>query len=82
MSDTMKIGRYTVEFDDRGRAQYRVESSTATNAVDFLKHHRALCFAMMNAHPEELAAYRIEADRVKRVGSNDDATTPPNWRSY
>jgi len=67
MTDTMKIGRYTVEFDDQGatiaawdaRAHYRIEAETSSNAIEFMKHHRALCFAMMNGHPEELAAFRI-----------------------
>ncbi len=66
MTDTIKIGRYTVEFDDEGatilvtsRARYRINAVTATNAVDFMKHHRALIFAMENARPEEMIAYRI-----------------------
>lgn len=66
--DTIKIGRYSVEFDDQGatiaawdgKAQYRVEASTASNAIEFMKHHRTLCFAMMNSRPEELTAYRIQ----------------------
>jgi hypothetical protein len=69
MSDTIKIDCYPVGFDDEGatsassipRACYRVNAVTATNAVDLMKYHRALCFAMMNSHPEELAAYRIAA---------------------
>ena len=68
MSDTIKMGRYTVKFDDDGatitssipRVRYRITAATATNAIDFMKHHRVLCFAMMNAHPEELVAYRIQ----------------------
>ncbi len=66
MTDTIKIERYTVEFDDKGatilvssQARYRINAATASNAVDFLKHHRALIFAMENAHPEEMTAYRI-----------------------
>ncbi len=67
MTDTIKIGHYTVTFDDLGativasisRAHYRINEATATNAIDFMKRHRALIFAMFNARPEELAAYRI-----------------------
>ncbi len=66
MTDTIKIGRYTVEFDDEGatilvasQARYRINAATASNAVTFMKFHRALIFAMFNARPEELAAYRI-----------------------
>ncbi len=67
MTDAIKIGRYTVEFDEDGatiaspisQARYRVNEATATNAIDFMKHHRMLCFAMMSNRPEELMAYRI-----------------------
>lgn len=66
MSDTMKIGRYTVEFDGEGatilvasQARYRINAATASNAVNFMKFHRALIFAMFNARPEEMVAYRI-----------------------
>ncbi len=66
MADTIQIGCYTVEFDEEGatilvasQAGYRINAATATNAVDFMKHHRALIFAMENARPEEMTAYRI-----------------------
>jgi len=67
MTDTIKIGRYTITFDDEGatfatstpKTRYRINAITATNAIDFMKHHRTLCLAMMNARPEELAAYKI-----------------------
>ncbi len=67
MTDTIKIGRYTITFDDEGatftssipRDRYRINAPMATNAIDFMKHHRALCLAMMNARPEELVAYKI-----------------------
>ena len=71
MTDTIRLGRYTVIFDDEGatftssipKARYRINVMTAANAVDFMKHHRTLCLAMTNARPEELAAYKIaEAD--------------------
>jgi len=67
MTDTIRLGRYTVVFDDEGatftssipRARYRINATTATNAIDFMKHHRTLCLAMMNAHLEELVPYKI-----------------------
>jgi len=67
MTDAIKIGHYTVEFDEGGatiaspisRARYRDNEATATNAIDFMKHHRMLYFAVMNNRPEELTAYRI-----------------------
>jgi hypothetical protein len=66
--DHLKIGQHLVAFDEAGahiehnftRARYRVQTPTATNAVDFLKHHKRLIFAMMSNSPAELEAYRIQ----------------------
>ncbi len=63
MTDTMKIAATSSSSTRRRapiaawdtRAWYRVESSTASNAIEFMKPHRALCFAMQHGHPEELA---------------------------
>ena len=65
--DCLTIGDYTVTFDEQGAsierkrtgAIYRIIAATATNAVDFMRHHRTLCFAMMNNRPEDLAAYKL-----------------------
>jgi hypothetical protein len=65
--DRFTIGDYTVTFDEQGalierkrpRATYRIAASTATNALDFMRYHRILCFAMMNNRPEDLAAYKL-----------------------
>jgi hypothetical protein len=35
---------------------YRITAATATNAIDFMRYHRTLCFAMMNNRPEDMAA--------------------------
>ena len=64
----LKVGWYMVTFDEAGahiehsstHAHYRVKAATATNAVDFLKHHRRLVFAMMGNSPGELGAYRVQ----------------------
>ena len=64
----LKVGQYLVTFGEGGahiehsftRARYRVQALTATNAVDFLKHHRRLIFAMMGNSPEKLEAYRVQ----------------------
>jgi hypothetical protein len=61
------IGDYTVTFDEQGASIarkrtgviYRIIAVTATNAIDFMRHHRLLCFAMMNNRPEEMAAYKL-----------------------
>ena len=58
-SDYLKVGSYQVTFDKAGahiehqstHAHYRVQAATATNAVDFLKHHKRLIFAMMGKFP-------------------------------
>jgi hypothetical protein len=67
MDDTIRLGRFTVIFDDEGatftssipKARYRINAATATNAIDFMKHHRGLCIAMSNGLTEELAAYKV-----------------------
>jgi hypothetical protein len=69
------IGDYTVTFDEQGAsierkrpgATYRITAATATNAVDFMRHHRGLCFAMMNNRPEDLATYKLR-DSAKGGG--------------
>ena len=66
--DYLTIGDYTVTFDEQGAcierrrppATYRITAATATNAIDFMRHHRTLCFAMMKNHPEDLVAYKCE----------------------
>ncbi len=73
--DQLTIGDYTVTFDEQGAcierghplASYRITAPTATNAVDFMRHHRTLCFAMMNNRPEDLVAYKCET-QPKAVG--------------
>jgi hypothetical protein len=65
--DRLTIGDYTVTFDEQGasierehpRAAYRITASTATNAVDFMRYHRTLCFAMIKNCPEDLASYKL-----------------------
>ena len=65
--DQLTIGDYIVTFDEQGAfieqghppATYRIIAATATNAVDFMRHHRALCFAMMNNRPEDIAAFKL-----------------------
>ena len=66
--DLIHVGSYLVTFDEVGanivhtstRARYRVVAATATNAVDFMKHHKRLIFAMMGNDPGELEAFRIQ----------------------
>ena len=66
--DSMQVGQYQVTFDEAGasimhrstHARYRVQALTATNAVDFMKHHRQLIFAMMGNYPGDLEAYRVQ----------------------
>ena len=68
--DFMHVGQYKVTFDEAGafiehrstHARYRVQTLTATNAVDFMKYHRQLIFAMMGNPPEDLEAYRAQPD--------------------
>jgi len=51
----MQVGQYHITFDEAGafiehastHAHYRVQAVTATNAIDFMKHHKKLIFAMM-----------------------------------
>jgi hypothetical protein len=65
--DCLTIGDYTVTFDEQGAsiqrgrpgAIYRIIAVTATNAIDFMRYHRTLCFAMMNNRPEDLAVYKV-----------------------
>ena len=65
--DQLTIGDYTVTFDEQGAsierkrtgAIYRIIAVTATNAIDFMRHHRILCFAMMNNRPEDIAAFKL-----------------------
>jgi hypothetical protein len=65
--DCLTIGDYTVTFDEQGacierrhpHATYRIIATTATNAIDFMRHHRTLCFAMMNNRPEDMATYKL-----------------------
>ncbi len=64
----LKVDQYLVTFDEAGayiehsstHAHYRVQAATATNAVDFLKHHRRLVFDMMGNSSGELGAYRVQ----------------------
>ncbi len=66
--DYLKVGSYQVTFDEAGaqiehqstHAHYRAQAATATNAVDFMKHHKRLIFAMMGNFPGDLEAYRIQ----------------------
>ncbi len=65
--DLMHVGPYLVTFDEAGmhiehsstHARYRVQAATATNAVDFMKHHKRLIFAMMGNYPGDLESYRV-----------------------
>ena len=65
--DQLMIGDYTVTFDEQGAsierkrtgAIYRIIAVAATNAIDFMRHHRTLCFAMMKNRPEDMAAYKL-----------------------
>jgi hypothetical protein len=73
--DHFTIGDYIVTFDEQGasierehpRATYRITATTATNAIDFMRYHRTLCFAMMNNRPEDLAVY-VRRDNAKGGG--------------
>ncbi len=66
--DSMRVGHYLVVFDGVGariehkstHASYRVQAVTATNAVDFMKHHKRLMFALMRNAPGELETYRVQ----------------------
>ncbi len=66
--DLMHVGCYLVTFDEAGadieqrstHARYRVQAVTASNAVDFMKYHRRLIFAMMSNDPEKLEAFSIQ----------------------
>lgn len=66
--DYLKVGLYQITFDEAGahiehsltRARYQVQAPTAANAVDFMKHHKLLIFAMMGNSPAELEAYRVQ----------------------
>jgi hypothetical protein len=65
--DLMRVGQYQVTFNETGaqiehmstHACYGVQATTATNAVDFMKHHKRLIFAMMGNYPGDLDAYRV-----------------------
>ena len=65
--DLMRVGQYQVIFNEAGAdiehmstlARYRVQAATATTAVDFMKHHKRLIFAMMGNAPGALNAYRV-----------------------
>jgi hypothetical protein len=65
--DLMCVGQYQVTFNEAGAdivqmstlARYCVQAATATNAVDFMKHHKHLIFAMLSNSPGDLDAYRI-----------------------
>ena len=66
--DSMHVGNYLVTFDGTGahiehgstHASYHVQAATATNAVDFMKHHKRLIFALMSTSPWELESYRVQ----------------------
>ena len=66
--DFMHVGPYLVTFDEAGadiehrstHARYRVQAATATNAVDFMKHHKRLIFAMMGNSPGDLQAFSVQ----------------------
>ncbi len=66
--DLMSVGPYLVTFDEAGadiehgstRARYRVQAATASNAVDFMKYHKRLIFAMMGNTPGELEAFSVQ----------------------
>lgn len=65
--ERLTTGDYIVTFDEQGASiergsphiHYRIIAATATNAIDFMRYHRTLCFAMMNNRPENLAAYKL-----------------------
>ena len=62
------MGSYLVTFDEAGadiehrstHARYRVQAATASNAVDFMKYHKRLIFAMMGNNSGELEAFRVQ----------------------
>jgi len=66
--DLMHVGSYLVTFDEAGAdieqrstlARYRVQAATASNAVDFMKYHKRLIFAMMSNDSGELQAFSIQ----------------------
>ncbi len=66
--DHLKVGQYLVTFDEAGahiehsftHACYQLQAPTAANAIDFMKHHKRLIFAMMSNSPGELEAYRVQ----------------------
>ncbi len=68
--NSMQVGQDHITFDEAGafiehastHAHYRVQALTATNAIDFMKHHRQLIFAIMRNSPVELEAYRLQPD--------------------
>jgi hypothetical protein len=70
----LRVGQYQVTFEEAGariehqsiHTHYRVQAATATNAVDFLKHHKRLIFAMMGNFPENLEAYRVQQQAERR----------------
>jgi hypothetical protein len=76
--DCLTIGNYTVTFDKQGafierrhpHIYYRVTADTATNTVDFMKHHRNLCWTMMNNQPEDMAAYKLKTT-LKAAGDEN-----------
>jgi len=67
--DLMRVGAYLVTFDKAGadieqrstHARYRVQATTASNAVDFMKYYKRLIFAMMSNDPGELEAFRVQS---------------------
>jgi hypothetical protein len=69
--DRLHVGQYLVTFDEADAhmehqstcARYRVQAATATNAVDLMKHHQRLIFAMMGNCPGELEVYRVQQHR-------------------
>lgn len=71
--DYMQVGQYQVTFDEAGahiehqstHARYHVQALTATNAINFMKHHRQLIFAMMGNSPGDLEAYRVQPDTTE-----------------
>jgi hypothetical protein len=66
--DSMHVGHYLVTFDGTGasiehrstHASYRVQAATAMNAVDFMKHHKRLIFALIRNAPGELETYLVQ----------------------
>ena len=66
--DLMHVGPYLVTFDEAGadiehgslHARYRVQAATASNAVDFMKYHKRLIFAMMGNNAGDLQAFSVQ----------------------